>query len=225
MPRRIATLTLDQLMKAPNLPQLIEQAQRALREEARKRQEFYAWLKEDVKAEFINGHVVMHSPVKERHWTAVGNIYRLLSSFVIKHKLGRVASEKALVALKRNDYEPDVCFWKQEKAAQFTTDQMKFPAPDLVVEVLSKGTARTDRGIKFTDYAANGVAEYWIVNPSKQLIEQYTLDAVTNEYALAGTFTGHDVLMSQQVAGFAVPALALFDETANMNALSILLSA
>lgn len=101
----MATLALEQLMNAPNLPQLIEQAQRALREEARKRQEFYAWLKEDVKAEFINGHIVMHSPVKERHWTAVGNIYRLLSSFVIKNKLGRVASEKALIALKRNDYD------------------------------------------------------------------------------------------------------------------------
>lgn len=184
----MATLALEQLMKAPNLPQLIE---RALREEARKRQEFYAWLKEDVKAEFINGHVVMHSLVKERHWTAVGNIYRLLSSFVIKNKLGRVASEKALIALKRNDYEPDVCFWKQEKAAQFTADQMKFPAPDLIVEVLSKGTARTDRGIKFTDYAANGVAEYWIINPGKQLAEQYTLDAATNAYALASTCTGH----------------------------------
>ncbi len=220
----MATIALEQLMKAPNLPQLIEQAQRALREEARKRQEFYAWLKEDVKAEFINGQVVMHSPVKERHWTTVGNIYRLLSSFVIKNKLGRIASEKTLVALKRNDYAPDVCFWKQEKAAQFTADQMKFPAPDLIVEVLSKGTARIDRGIKFTDYAANGVAEYWIVNPGKQLVEQYTLDAATNEYALINTYTGQDILTAQQVNGFAVSTLSLFDETANMQALAALLS-
>ncbi|GAB2598351.1 Uma2 family endonuclease [Spirosoma areae] len=42
---------------------------------------------------------------------------------------------------------------------------MKLPAPDLVIEVLSKSTARRDRGVKFTDYAANGIAEYWIVNP------------------------------------------------------------
>ena len=225
MTHQMPTLALEQLMKAPNLPQLIEQAQRALREEARKRQEFYAWLKEDVKAEFINGHVVMHSPVKERHWTAVGNIHSLLRAYVIKNKLGRVASEKALIALKRNDYEPDVCFWKQEKATQFTADQMKFPAPDLVVEVLSKGTARTDRGIKFTDYAANGVAEYWIVNPGKQLVEQYTLDAATDAYALTNTCTGQDILTAQQVDGFAVSTLSLFDETANMQALAALLSA
>ncbi|WP_254448571.1 Uma2 family endonuclease [Spirosoma rhododendri] len=217
-------VNLEQLMEIPNLPQLIEQAQRALREESRKRNEFYAWLKEDVKAEFINGHVVMQSPVKERHWTAVGNIHSLLRAYVIKNKLGRVASEKALITLKRNDYEPDVCFWKQEKAAQFTAEQMKFPAPDLVVEVLSKGTARTDRGIKFTDYAANGIAEYWIVNPGKRFVEQYTLDAQTGEYALVGTVIGSDELTAQQVAGFRVPVLSLFDEAANMQALSTILS-
>jgi hypothetical protein len=106
----MAVLDLEQLLEAPNLPQLIEQAQLALRTEARHRQDFYAWLREDTKAEFINGQIIMHSPVKERHWTTVGNIYRLLSTHALKHRLGRVASEKALIALERNDYEPDVCF-------------------------------------------------------------------------------------------------------------------
>ncbi|GAB4016957.1 hypothetical protein [Spirosoma koreense] len=46
------------------------------------------------KAEFIDGAIVMQSPAKERHWAAVGNLYRLMSTFVIKHRLGRVAFEK-----------------------------------------------------------------------------------------------------------------------------------
>lgn len=83
---------------------------------------------------------------------------------------------------------PDVCFWKQEKAEQFTAEQMKLPAPELIVEVLSKGTAKRDRatsvgGVKFTDYAANGIGEYWIVNPGKQTVEQYELDPETEGYA------------------------------------------
>lgn len=211
-------------MDAPNLPQLIQQARLALRDEARRRRDFYAWVREDVKAEFINGQIITHSPVKERHWTTVGNIYSLLKAYALKHKLGRVASEKALIALLRNDYEPDVCFWKSAKADQFTAGQMKLPAPDLIVEVLSKSTARRDRGVKFTDYAANGVAEYWIVNPGKQTVEQYALDPDMEEYAPVGTFTNRVDVESQQVAGFRVPVLALFDEQANMNALTILLS-
>ena len=166
----------------------------------------------------------MHSPVKERHWTTVGNIHSLLRAYAIKHALGRVASEKALIALKRNDYEPDVCFWKKEKADQFAAGQMKFPAPDLAIEVLSKGTAQRDRGVKFTDYVANGIAEYWIVNPGKQTIEQYILDLDMEAYTLVGTFSGQAELVSQQVINFRIPALSLFDEQANIIALSTLLS-
>lgn len=214
----MVALDLEQLLEAPNLPQLIEQAELALRQESRRREEFYAWLKEDVKAEFINGQVVMHSPVKERHWTTVGNIYSLLRAYALRHKLGRVASEKALISLIRNDYEPDVCFWKTEKSDQFTAGQMKLPAPDLVIEVLSKGTARRDRGVKFTDYAANGIAEYWIVNPGKQTAEQYELDLDVEEYTPIGTFAKSDEIESKQVIGFRIPVLALFDEEANIKA-------
>jgi Uma2 family endonuclease len=220
----MAALDLEQLLEAPNLPQLMKQAELALRQEAQRRNEFYAWLKEDIKAEFINGHIIMHSPVKERHWTTVGNLMGLLRPYALKYKLGRVASEKALIALIRNDYEPDVCFWKQEKANQFTTDQMKLPAPDLVTEVLSKGTARRDRGVKFTDYAANGIAEYWIINPGKQTVEQYELDPDLEEYAHLGTFSNSQEIESKQVTGFRVSVLSLFDEQANMNALERLLS-
>ena len=214
----MAPLDLEQLLEAPNLPQLLQQAELALRQEARRREEFYAWLKEDVKAEFINGQIVMHSPVKERHWTTVGNITGLLRPYALKHKLGRVASEKALIALLRNDYEPDVCFWKQTKADQFTAGQTKLPAPDLVFEVLSRGTAKRDRGVKFTDYAANGIAEYWIVNPGKQTVEQYEFDPDMEEYAHVGTFAKSEEIESKQVADFRIPVLALFDEEANMKA-------
>lgn len=106
----MAILDLEQLLVAPNLKLLMQQAETILREEARQRQDFYAWINEAHKAEFINGPIIMQSPARERHWVAVGNLYRLLSIYVIKHKLGRVVSEKAMISLTRNDYEPDICF-------------------------------------------------------------------------------------------------------------------
>jgi Uma2 family endonuclease len=44
-------------------------------------------------------------------------------------------------------------------------------APDLLVEVLSPGTARRDRGEKLALYAQAGIAEYWIVDPVERQVE------------------------------------------------------
>jgi Uma2 family endonuclease len=43
--------------------------------------------------------------------------------------------------------------------------------PDLVIEVLSPGTSRRDRGEKLALYAENEVREYWLVDPEARQIE------------------------------------------------------
>ncbi len=42
-------------------------------------------------------------------------------------------------------------------------------APDLIVEILSPGTASMDEQTKLADYERCGVREYWIVNPGEPL--------------------------------------------------------
>jgi Uma2 family endonuclease len=42
--------------------------------------------------------------------------------------------------------------------------------PDLIVEIISAGTARRDRGEKLRLYAEAGVREYWIVDPAAREI-------------------------------------------------------
>lgn len=146
----------DKLLDEPNVVFILEKVQTALANEAESRKAFYDWIKEDQKAEFINGEIIMHSPVKRNHLNVVGNLFTLLRVYVISRDLGQVDSEKALISLTRNDYEPDICFWGKEKAKFFHENQMQHPAPDLIVEVLSKGTVDRDRGIKFKDYAPMG---------------------------------------------------------------------
>ncbi|AKD56486.1 Uma2 family endonuclease [Spirosoma radiotolerans] len=221
----MAALDLEQLLEAPNIKILMQQAEIALRDEARQRQDFYEWINEDHKAEFINGAIIMQSPAKERHWVATGNLYRLLSTYVIKQKLGRVASEKAMISLTRNDYEPDVCFWTTDRARGFEGEMMQFPAPDFVIEVLSKSTEKIDRGVKFNDYAAHNVREYWIVDPRKQLVEQYSLDDDVQAFALEHTLRIQQAIESKTVAGFRIPVQAIFDESiSNETLVSLLIS-
>ena len=147
----------------------------ALKEEQKKRKEFYKMIDDERKIEFINGEIYFQSPTKLRHLDAVTLLSRLMSTHVSVNALGRVTTEKLLVSLTRNDYEPDISFFKAETAKKFEPDQMQFPAPDLVVEVLSQSTERHDRKIKFEDYAAHGVREYWIIDPKSEVLEQYEL--------------------------------------------------
>ncbi|GAB4407141.1 MAG: Uma2 family endonuclease [Bacteroidia bacterium] len=208
-----------QLLQAPDVRLIVSQVQAALDDEARRRMAFYDWLTPDIKAEFINGEVVMHSPARNIHLQVSGRLFVLLHSWVVARGLGEVHTEKALVSLTRNDYEPDICFWGQAKAALFTDDTMRYPAPDLIVEVLSPSTEARDRGVKFQDYAAHGVAEYWIVDPAAQTIEPYRLVAEQMQYEGGTPLPLHARVSSVVVPGFDIAVQAVFEEAANLQAL------
>ncbi len=211
-----------QILEMPNAPLVIEQVQRALAEEQRLRKHFYEIVTEDQKAEFINGEMSVHSPVKKQHNDASGNLYILLKTFATRHQLGYVAHEKVMISLTRNDYEPDICFFRQSIAATFKAEQTNFPAPDLVVEVLSTGTKVRDRGIKFDDYQAHGIAECWIIDAKKQTVEKYLLE--DGEYELAGTFDKNQTIESTSASGFIIPVKDIFEKTIFLQTLSALLS-
>lgn len=164
----------------------------------------------------------MQSPARKQHTDAVVNLTSLLRAFVDEHDLGFLASETVLVALTRNDYLPDVVFFSQEKAAQFSPQQVKYPAPDFVVEVLSPSTAAIDRGIKFEEYATSGVAEYWIVDPAQQTVEQYILR--NEEYELLLKVKSGEI-SSEVVKGFTIPVTAIFDHKRKNQVLTQFLSA
>jgi Uma2 family endonuclease len=214
------TTAIQQILKRPDAPKHLATLQKALAEEAERRQSFYNWIEEDVKAEFINGEIILHSPVKRRHLRVSEQLSRILSVYAQLKKVGTMMIEKAMIALTRNDYEPDIVFFKREKAALFHEDQMLFPAPDFVVEILSKGTARKDKGIKKEDYALHGVKEYWIIDPIKQTIEQYLLiNSTDTEYFPPYIYRIDDDIESQVVEGFKIPVRAIFEEEANLEAM------
>lgn len=213
----------EQILERPDAVLQFQHIQKTLAEEKERRHEFYEWIQEDTKAEFINGEIVIHSPVKRRHWNASTLLSRLLSLFASINKLGQVGVEKVMISLTRNDYEPDLVFFSTEKAAAFTDDQVLFPAPDFVVEIISRKTAAIDRGIKKRDYALHGIREYWIIDPAKMRIEQYILPTGDVEYFPAKIHQYGHVIESYAIAGFVIPVEAVFEEAANVEALQKLL--
>ena len=216
----------ENLWNEPSLPLLLERIHHRLDDERLQRAEFRSWLTEDAKAEFINGSIVMHSPAADDHNEATGQLYRIASLFADFHKIGKVRVEKALIGMTRNDYEPDIAFWRKEIADRFEPGMNVYPIPDLIVEVLSPGkeNIKRDTETKFSDYAAHRVSEYWIVDPKKKTVEQYLLSTETPDtYELYKKAILTDNIESKVMEGFSIPVSAIFEAEANSAAIQALL--
>ena len=73
----------------------------------------------------------------------------------------------------------------------FETNPPRFAAADVLVavEILSDGTRRVDRIMKFAEYAEAGIPQYWIVDlGAPTTLLAYTL--VNGHYELSGEHTG-----------------------------------
>lgn len=76
--------------------------------------------------------------------------------------------------------EPDVMLYSAERRER--VGQQYGGPPDLVVEVLSPGTEKTDTEEKLAEYAQAEIPEYWIVATESPRVEQYVLSG--NAYRL-----------------------------------------
>lgn len=208
------------LTRSPRFLTALGELQEYAAQERERRARFYEEITPECKWEFINGEVIMHSPALLRHLMAQKRILNLLNNWVTLNRLGVALGEKALVALTRNDYEPDVVFFRTEKAGDLHPNTLLFPAPDFVVEVLSDSTMGRDRGIKYEDYAAHGVAEYWIVDPVIETIERHVLQGEV--YRLAEK-RNDGTLRCGPVPGWEFPVRAAFDDEVNLHALAAML--
>lgn len=129
-----------------------------------------------------------------------------------------------MTSFPRNDYEPDIMFFGPAKLPMIDADTLKFPIPDLIVEVLSPSTEKRNRGIKFQDYALHGVGEYWIIDPVAETVELYRLAEGADAYP-ATDKQSDGSLSSDMVPGFEFSLRAIFDEEANAMAMKAIWSA
>jgi len=197
----------EELKKRPDLALVIQELNEVLRCEQEKRKEYRELIHENIKAEFINGEIVYHSPVKRMHWKISMNLCIAIGAHVKKNDLGELGAEKVMITLTRNDYEPDIVFFNKEKSREFEKNQMLFPAPDFVIEILSETTEKYDRNEKFLDYAAHGVQEYWIIDPEKECLEQYKNQ--NNRFELFEKLQ-HGTVRSLVIDGFSMDLADIF---------------
>lgn len=85
-------------------------------------------------------------------------------------------------------------------------------APDLIIEILSKGNNKKELQNKYEVYEESGVKEYWVVEPEGQFMQVNTL--VNGKYQPSKLFTLGDEIITPILPGF---ILNLNDIFANLD--------
>ena len=131
----------------------------------------YCQLPEGDRRELIEGDFYVVPAPNVRHQAVTANLGFVLREFVRRNRLGAVLLAPTDVVLSQESVvQPDILFVSNERRGIITEANVS-GAPDLVVEVLSPGTAERDRDLKLRLYAGHGVREYWIVDPDDESVE------------------------------------------------------
>src|SRR5512138_1127179 len=124
--------------------------------------------------ELIDGeHYVTPSP-NTKHQRVSGNLHLLIASWLEEHRIGQIFYAPFDVVFTNFDVvEPDLLYMSNERAAQVLTQANVQGAPEIVIEIGSKGTRKRDETIKRRLYERAGVSEYWVVDPEIDVVRVY----------------------------------------------------
>jgi len=167
----------------------------------------------DEMVEIINGRVYKLSAPKREHQTISirisSKIFNLLEGQ--KCKVYSAPFDVRLPIKSRKNEEiftvvqPDICVICDPTKLD---DAGCIGAPDLIIEILSKGNNKKELQNKYEVYEEFGVKEYWIVAPESQFMQVNTL--VNGKYQPSKLLTLGDEIITPILPGFALNLDAVF---------------
>ena len=133
----------------------------------------------DLRYEYIDGEVYCLAAPSYKHQIAVSEIFTAFHTW-FKGKKCRPLTSPFDVTLKRhndnvNVVQPDIMVLCD---TQKVDAKGKYQGvPTLLVDELSESTRKKDMQRKLDLYADTGVKEYWMVDPAKEEVYQYSFEA------------------------------------------------
>lgn len=167
--------------------------------------DYLNWTIEDM-VEIIKGRIFkMNAAPKRIHQKVSGIVFVELFQF-LKGKTCEVYEAPFDVRLpvksKRNEdihtvVQPDICvICDKEKLDEAGC----IGAPDLIIEILSKGNNQKELKYKYEVYEEAGVKEYWIIHPDEHTLLIYSL--TDGRYRPSRLLTHGDIVTSSVIPGF-----------------------
>jgi Uma2 family endonuclease len=162
-------------------------------------EDFCFLVREDQKADLIDGVIYMASPENIEANELFGWLFRLIGDFVEEKGLGRVFGSRVAFRLDdANAPEPDIAFVSQAHEDRIRRGRVE-GAPDLAIEIVSPDSVDRDYEKKRALYQRAGAAEYWIID---ELQETVTLLRLTGRGKYREVRPRKGALHSEVLPGF-----------------------
>lgn len=175
----------------------------------------------DEMVELIKGKIMVMSPAPNlRHqsisWTLNGllfNYFRHKSCHAFSAPFDVSLYDRKKSILKNEEsytvVQPDLCvICNPEILDQHGCNG----APDWIIEIVSKSTAKKDIHAKYALYEESGVREYWLVFPSEQVVHQFVLNAETEKYQLIAMFANDEMISPTLFPDLQIDLTEVFSE-------------
>ena len=132
-----------------------------------------------------------------------------LAGFVKQHRLGEVTGPDGTMRLMPGLVRiPDIAFTSRARLPKKGAPREPIPdlAPDLAVEVLSKGNTKAEIKRKLREYFETGVRLVWLIDPKNRTALVHTSPAAVTKLTEDQSLDGSNVL-----PGFVLPLRELFE--------------
>ena len=134
--------------------------------------------------QLIEGDLYMAPAPNRFHQDISRRIFLRIANYLEAHPIGIVYNAPFDVYLNDNNvFQPDLVFVSSENYGVLTDAGVE-GAPDLIVAILSVGTAKLDRNPKRRVYAESGVKELWLVDPQVETVAVYYLQQNAHQQAV-----------------------------------------
>ncbi len=141
--------------------------------------EFVGWsFKENARAEWLDGRVMMMSPVSDEHSELFFWLARVLGDYVERRDLGIVRGPELFVRFTDPPIRrlPDLFFVSSSRRSLMKHAHFE-GAPEMIMEIVSPESKARDWREKYHEYEGAGMREYWVIDPMSEHVELYVLSS------------------------------------------------
>ncbi len=140
---------------------------------------------EDLRCEYLDGVLIVHSPASAQHEERLIFLATLLNTVVASRRLGRMYGSSVVMQLGERRFCPDLSYLAAQHTDRLRGERVVGPM-DLAIEMVSSSTRDYDLGEKRNAYHQGLIPEIWFIDADHKQVQ---VDVLEGEVYSTNTFT------------------------------------